>query len=362
MRSDRNFQRRRRVTAIDVAQAAGTSQSAVSRAFTANSSLSKDLKARILTAARELGYRPNAIARSLTTRRSRIIAVAMSYLNNQFYPDILERLSDRFQSADYQILLFTPDHSGLADPLFEQIMRYQVDAVVLASTSLSSCLAGECRKAGVPVVTLNRAIDDPDISSITGDNNQGGYEIGRFLAATNHKNLGFIAGIKQSSTNRDRERGFRQALQEVGLPVPHYALGNYSFDEAVHAARQMLSQQNRPDGIFCANDHMAIACMDVARYEFGLEIPKDLSIIGFDDVGAARWKAYDLTSYSQPIDAMVEAAFATVMALIEQPEQPARHLVVPGELVVRSSSRSLEQLSRKVGSGFRDNCSNQVGA
>jgi len=341
MRNNSNFRRRRRVTAIDVAQVAGTSQSAVSRAFTANSSLSKDLRARILAAARELGYRPNAIARSLTTRRSRIIAVAMSYMDNQFYPGVLEKLSGRFQQADYQILLFTPDRGGIADPLFEQIMRYQVDAVVLASTSLSSRLAGECRKAGVPVVTLNRAIDDPDVSSVTGDNKQGGYEIGRFLAAHQHQNLGFIAGIQQSSTNRDRELGFRQALQETGLPEPIYALGNYSFDEALRAARQMLAQRNRPDGIFCANDHMAIACMDVARFEFGLEIPQDLSIIGFDDVGAARWQAYDLTSYSQPIDAMVEATFTTVMELIEQPEQPARHLVVPGELVVRSSTRKI---------------------
>jgi len=339
MRSDKNFQRRRRITAIDVAKAAGTSQSAVSRAFTANSSLSKDLRERIITAARELGYRPNAIARSLTTRRSRIIAVVMSYLNNQFYPDVLEKLLDRFQKADYQILLFTSERSGLSDPLFEQIMRYQVDAAVLASTALSSRLAGECRAAGVPVVTLNRTIDDPDISSVTGDNQRGGYEIGRFLSAAGHKNLGFIAGIKQSSTNRDRELGFRQALREAGMPNPQYALGNYSFDETVKAARHMLSQHIRPDGIFCANDHMAIACMDVARYEFGLNIPKDLSIIGFDDVGAARWKAYDLTSYSQPIEMMVDNTFETVMALIEQPEQPARHLVVPGKLVVRSSAR-----------------------
>jgi len=336
-----NFQRRRRVTAIDVARKVGTSQSAVSRAFTANSSLSPQLRTRILAAARELGYRPNAIARSLTTRRSRIIAVAMSYLNNQFYPDVLEQLSGRFQEAEYQILLFTPGHSGLADPLFEQIMRYQVDAVILASASLSSQLAGECRAAGVPVVTLNRAIDDPDISSVTGDNYRGGYEIGRFLLASGHKKLGFIAGLKQSSTNRDRESGFRQALKEAGHPPPVQVLGHYSFHETVAAARYLLSRDMhvRPDAIFCANDHMAIACMDVARHEFGLHVPQDLSIIGFDDVGPARWKSYDLTSYSQPIEAMVEAAFETVMALIEKPEQAARHLIVPGELVVRSSAR-----------------------
>jgi len=329
----------RRVTAMDVARKAGTSQSAVSRAFTPGTSLSPKLRKRIMEAARELGYRPNAIARSLITRRSRIVAVAMAYLNNQFYPDVLEALSDQLQARGYQILLFTARHGSMADPVFEQVMRYQVDAVVLASTSLSSALARECRQAGVPVVLFNRTTDDPDFSSVTGDNERGGRTIASFLAAGGHRRPAFIAGIEESSTNRDRERGFRLGLEAAGLGTPMRAVGYYSYDGAAEATRTLLRQQPRPDAIFCANDHMAIACMEVARYEFGLNIPDDLSVVGFDDVGPAHWRSFDLTTFSQPLKPMVDATVSMLSDFFERPDQPPRRIIVGGELVVRSSAR-----------------------
>jgi DNA-binding LacI/PurR family transcriptional regulator len=329
----------RRVTATDVARAAGTSQSAVSRAFTPGASVSDETRAKVMAAAARLGYRPNAIARSLITRRSRIVAVAMAYLNNQFYPDVLEALSGRLQSLGYQILLFTADRHAAADPMLEQVMRYQVDAILLASTSLSSAFARECRKAGVPVVMFNRTTDDPDLLSVTGDNEQGGHTIARFLAAGGHRRPAFLAGLEASSTNRDRERGFLRGLTEAGLGKPLRAVGHYSYEGAAEAARQLLRQPARPDAIFCANDHMAIACMDVARHEFGLAVPQDLSVIGFDDVGPARWPSYDLTSYSQPLLPMVDAAVDLLMECMRGSAPPVRGVVLNGALVVRGSAR-----------------------
>ncbi|MBC9176834.1 LacI family DNA-binding transcriptional regulator [Pseudoroseomonas ludipueritiae] len=329
----------RRVTANDVARLAGTSQSAVSRVFTPGASVSAETREKVMAAAGQLGYRPNAIARSLITRRSRIVAVAMAYLNNQFYPDVLEALSDRLQAHGYQILLFTADRHAAADPVLEQVMRYQVDAIVLASTSLSSAFARECRQAGVPVVMFNRTTDDPGLLSVTGDNERGGHTIARFLLAGGHRRPAFIAGLEASSTNRDRERGFTRGLAEAGLATPLRAVGHYSFEGAAEATRQLLRRANRPDAIFCANDHMAIACMDVARHEFGLSVPEDLSVIGFDDVGPARWAGYDLTSYSQPLLPMVEATVTLLMECMEDPSRPMRGVVLEGQLVVRGSAR-----------------------
>src|SRR5882724_2794165 len=134
---------RRRATSADVAKVVGTSQSAVSRAFTQGASVSPELRKRIVKAAASLGYRPNAIARSLTTQKSHMIAVTAAYLSNQFNPELLEALSARLQLGGYQILLFTTPHGSSADSLFEQIMRYPVEAVVLAATGLSSALARE---------------------------------------------------------------------------------------------------------------------------------------------------------------------------------------------------------------------------
>ncbi len=330
---------RRRVSAEDVARLAGTSQSTVSRVFSPGAAVSPALRQRVLEAARQLGYRPDAIARSLTLRRSRIVAVAMAHLDNLVYPELLERLSTALQAADYQILLFTADKGSTADPVFEQVMRYRVDGILLASTTLSSCFAGECRAAGVPVVSINRATDDPAIWSVTGDNERGGRAIAEFLLAGGHRRFAYLAGIEDSSTNRDRERGFAAGLAAAGREPPSRAVGNYSFAEAQRAARTLLARPDRPDALFCANDPMAIACLEVARHEFGLRVPEELSIVGFDDAAPAAWPSYALTSWTLDVAAMAEAAVGALLAQIEEPGRPAQRIVVPGRLLVRGSAR-----------------------
>lgn len=333
------FSGQRPATAVDVARLAGVSQSAVSRAFTPGASVSADARNRITAAARALGYRPNAIARSLITRRSRVIGLVAAYLQNHFYPDVLERLSAKLRALGYHIMLFTADSRDAADPLLEEIIRYRVDALILASTTLSSALAAECKAAGIPVLLFNRTTDTADVSSVTGENVRGGALIAAFLAAGGHRRMGFVAGIENSSTSRDREGGFTAWLNRHMQGSPMRAVGHYTMEGAAAAARELLARPDRPDAIFCGNDHMAIAILDVARHEFGLRVPEDLSIVGFDDVGPASWPSFDLTSFSQPVGAMVDMAVDTIMALVETPDQPPRRLTAAGELVVRGSAR-----------------------
>jgi DNA-binding LacI/PurR family transcriptional regulator len=327
------------VTSSEVAALAGVSQSAVSRAFTPGASVSPKTRAKVLAAAKSLGYRPNAIARSLITNRSRIIAVVMAYLENLFYPDVLEELGRRLAAENYHVLLFTGFKDRDSDPVFDQIMQYRVDGIILASTSLSSELSEECTVAGIPVVLFNRTTERDETSSVTTRNREGGRLIGQFLAGGGHKRFGYIAGLENSSTNRDRFQGYREALAEAGIEDIVIRTGNFSRIEAERAAREMLSLPDRPDAIFVANDHMAVAVMDVARYEFGLSIPDDLSIVGYDDVGAARWPSYGITSVTQPIREMVEATVDILMDQIASGDIEPSHNVLPGELVVRTSAR-----------------------
>jgi DNA-binding LacI/PurR family transcriptional regulator len=115
--------------------------------------------------------------------------------------------------------------------------------------------------------------------------------------------------------------------------------GQYCFDMAAAAARRLLAREDRPDTVFCANDLMATATMEVARHEFGLRIPRDLSIVGFDDTGLAGWPSFSLTSFAQPLLPMVQAAVALICEMIEAPDAPVRHVVLRGELMVRGSAR-----------------------
>ncbi|WEK06648.1 MAG: LacI family DNA-binding transcriptional regulator [Candidatus Devosia phytovorans] len=327
------------MTSSEVARHAGVSQSAVSRSFTPGASIAPKTRAKVLASAKELGYRPNAIARSLITNRSRIIAVVMAYLENLFYPDVLEELGRALADENYHLLLFTGFMDRDSDPVFDQLMQYRVDGIILASTSLSSELSEECATAGIPVVLFNRTTERDAVSSVTTRNREGGKRVADFLVAGGHRSFGYISGLENSSTNRDRHQGFVEGLAAHGFGAPMVETGNFSRSEAEAAARKLLSRPDRPEALFVANDHMAVAVMDIARHEFGLRIPDDLSIIGYDDVGPARWTSYGITSMSQPVKRMVESTVDILMDQIASGEIEAEHRILNGDLVVRSSAR-----------------------
>jgi DNA-binding LacI/PurR family transcriptional regulator len=326
------------VTSGDVARRASVSQSAVSRAFTPGASVSEKTRAKILRAATELGYRPNALARAMNSGKSRLIAMLVAYLDNQFYPIVLEQLSRILQAKGYQVLLFMTD-PGNQDEVVQRILQYQVEGIVMASATLSSDLARECAATGIPVVMFNRYVASSPASSVTCDNIEGGRQVAEFLVSGGHRRIAFIAGAEDSSTNRDREAGFYKGLAEHGVAAFARAVGGYTFEGAKQAAWRLLKAKSRPDAIFVANDHMAFAVMDVARHELGLRVPRDVSIVGYDDVPEASWAAYDLTTVSQSASKMVETTAQILLQQIEKSQVKRRAAVLPAELVVRGSAK-----------------------
>lgn len=331
-----------KVTSIDVAKRAGVSQSAVSRFFTPGTSVSKKTAEKIRLAADELGYRPNIIARSLITGRSQIIGLVVAYLDNYFYPEVVERLSRALQEEGYHVLVFISSlTAGDIDKITQEILDYQVDGIVLASVSLSSGLSERCKAAGVPIVLFNRKQDDREVSAVTSDNHAGGRMLAEHLVAQGHERIAYIAGFEGASTQRDRERGFLDGLKKAGRKLHAREVGNFIFEEAEAAARRMFDRHERPDAVFVCNDHMAFAVMDVLRFELGLKIPDDVAVVGFDDVPPARWKAYDLTTIRQNVDAMVAETRMMLMDSIRLKDGKPRHVVLDAELVVRGSTRKI---------------------
>ncbi|OZI66947.1 LacI family DNA-binding transcriptional regulator [Bordetella genomosp. 11] len=327
--------------AQDVAALAQVSQSAVSRAFTPGASVSEETRRKVLAAAQRLGYRPNAMARSLITRQSRIVALVMSYLENQFYPLVVQLLSQRLQKEGYHVLMFIAEMDEAADGVLADILQYQVDGIVLASAMLSPTLAHSCAEVGVPVVQFNRVSDLGGLarhatSSVSSDNAGGGRMVAEYLLAHGYRRPAFLAGLEDSSTSLERERGFTEALAESKREVISREAGHYSFDGAQAAVRRMFAGPDAPDAIFAANDHMAIAALDVLRQELGLRVPAQVAVIGFDDVPQAAWGAYRLTTVRQSVSSMVDA---TVGLLLEQMrgEIRARDVVVPCVLVERDT-------------------------
>ena len=327
-----------KVTAVEVARLAGVSQSAVSRVFTPGASASKHTIAKVKAAAEQLGYRPNLLARAMITGRSRIIGLVIAYLDNQFYPVAVERLSRALQERGYHILVFMAENSTeKVEEVVKELIDYRVDGIVTASVAMSNDLTSRLAALGIPVVMFNRGQDDPRLAEVTSDNVSGARRATEFLIKGGYRRLAHIMGWQGSSTGRDRAEGFRQAMAAAGLTPIDMLDGMYSRDVASAVARGLCEGKNRPDAIFVGNDHMAIAVMDELRFGLGLSVPDDVAIVGYDDVPMAAWPSYDLTTIRQPVGRMVAA---TVDALLDQIEGKAtpHKLRIDGPLIVRKSA------------------------
>lgn len=324
-------------TASDVARLAGVSKSAVSRTFTAGASVSAKTRLRVQQAAQRLQYRPNPIARSLTTRRSAIVGVAMAHMD-QLYAELLPRLSQRLTEEGFRLLLFKAEPGKIADRELETILQYNVDALILVSVHLSDDFAERCRRAAIPVVQINPVVAPHRLSSVTGANREGAHEIGDFLVAGGHRSFAFMGGTDGSFTSEARRAGFVEALAKHGFPPPVYDVGDYTFEGGLLAARRLLTGRVMPDAIFCANDSMACATIDVARREFGVGVGSALSIVGFDDEVIAGWPVFDATTYSLPMAPLVNCTIDLMRRIWDDITVTAT-IAVPGEIIVRGSAR-----------------------
>ena len=328
-----------KVTSAEVALRAGVSRSAVSRVFTPGASASKETTRKVRAAAEELGYRPNVLARAMVSGKSRIIGLVVAYLNNQFYPEILEKLSNALRERGYHVLVFmTSRTEGNIDTVVDEILDYQVDGIIAASVAMSSDLSARCEAAGVPIVLFNRTQDGGALSDVTTDNYGGGEMIGEFLLAAGHRKIGYVAGWEGASTQRDREAGFVKALETKGVSLHSREVGDFAMDEAKVATLRMFSN-DPPDAVFVANDHMAIAVVDTLRFNLKLRVPQDVSVVGYDDVSAASWPAYDLTTVRQPANRMVRETIDLLLGKIEDPNSPQRRVEIKGRLIVRGSAK-----------------------
>lgn len=327
------------VTSLQVAERAGVSQSAVSRVFTPGASASAKTVEKVKKAAAELGYRPNMMARAMITGKSRIIGLVVAYLDNQFYPLALERLSNALQAKGYHILVFTAsnDNDHVAR-VVEELMDYQVEGIITASVGMSSELTQRCEDARIPIVMFNRGQDGGNVSSVTSANLDGGRKVAEFLLACGHQSIAHISGWLGSSTGRDRQLGFTRTLTQAGI-ASRVMDGMYDRETARAATLDFMDRRTPPDAIFVGNDHMAFAVMDCLRAEMGLSVPNDVAVVGYDDVPMAAWGSYDLTTMRQPLNRMVDATIDRLLTQIEDKTAPPRAIEIDGALIQRSSTR-----------------------
>ena len=335
----------RRVTSTDVARAAGVSQAVVSRAFSPEGKIADKTRAKVLSVAKKLGYHPNALARSLVTQRSGLVGVIIGDITNPFYAPVLMELSKRLGAEGREVLLLNVEDDDSLKGALERAQAYRVEAVIATAITLSSRMVETFSKSGIPVILFNRYTGRGDVYAVSCDNVAGGARVADAFIGAGHTRFAFIGGKPDTSTNRDRREGFAARLRERGFELGAAIEQAYSYRWGFEGAKALYSDQSAPDALFCNNDTVALGALDALRFELGLKVPEDVSVIGFDDIEAASWPVYALTTIRQETGAMIEATVGLLEALNENTANtsiprntPGVHFI-PGELVVRSTLR-----------------------
>jgi LacI family transcriptional regulator len=329
-------------TLKEVAERAGVHVTTASRALNpATSSLVNAATIRkVQAAARQLRYRPNAIARGLKTSRSMSVGVLLPDLTNPLFPPIVRGIEDVLASGGYTTLIANTDN----DPerqlaVFDTLRARQVDGIIAATARRDDSLFLEAHRQGLHIVLANRRIDGSEIPSVTGDDHDGVAQAVRHLISLGHTRIGHVGGPQATMTGLTRTRAYRQTLDDAGLPADASLIScAHEFTEAEGArATRALLDNGAPTAIVAGNDMIALGCLDVFA-ERSLLCPGDISLVGFNDMPFVDRLTPPLSTVRVPHYQIGAEAARMLMERLASPELPAKSITLPATLVLRAST------------------------
>lgn len=327
--------RLRRVTAQMVADLAGVSRSAVSRAFTDGGYVDAEKRRRIYAVAAEVGYQPNALAAGLQGGRSHLVAVVAGDMRNTHDSEFVMHLCDALNRQGLWPLLITSAQTGTGIAV-EDALRYPLDALVVRGGSMSAALVNRCGKLGIPMICYGRTLDHAEADAVCCRNADGMRMAVALLLGKGRRRFAFIAGPPGFHSSDERRKGLLAALDQAGLPLAQECPGDFTVEGGYTAARQILNADPQIDAILCANDASAIGALGAAR-ALGKDIPHALSITGFDDTAMAGWPMFDLTTVRNPVGPTVDAIVALIDKRLEAPGRPNETVHIAPELALRGT-------------------------
>lgn len=333
--------RTRKVTAQQVAARAGVSISAVSRAFTEGASISPGTHRKVMTAAHALGYQPNIMARSLMTGRTGLIGLVSNNFDNPAFMEIFDLFTRLLQSQGLKPLLANLSGNSDVEQAVAMLRQYNVDAVIVASSTVSPAFVTGCLAAGIPVVhAFGKAQGGEALHVVRADNAQGGRLAAQTLLQHGYRRMAFLGGPRSASSTADRLLGFRAGMKAAGLvPVAEAFATSYSHDEGRRVMQELLTQTN-VQAVFCGDDILAIGALDACR-ERGKSVPDDIGILGFNDIAMASWTAFGLSTIRQPISDIISTAVDQAIRLVADHRIAPEAKTFPCEVVLRSTLRNV---------------------
>jgi len=332
------------LTLEDIAKLTGVSRSTVSRVVNNEPNVRKEVRARVLKVVRETGYEPDAAARSLVTRRTKIVGVIIpesvtAVLTTPFFSQLLSGITQTCNARHYHLTLSLLSSPRGADDMYRRVVRSgYLEGIIVSSTVVDDPLIPRLLDDRFPFVSVGRH-QDKRVNYVDFDNVGASQMVVEHLLQLGHRRIATITGPQTLSSGLDRLAGYRQALEAYHVPVVRELIveGDYTEESGISSALRLIPSE--PTAIFAASDSMASGALKTLR-EAGLSVPEDVALVGFDDVPIATAVAPQLTTVHQPIERMGAIAADLLLDRLNSPSQGmagVNRIVLPGELVVRES-------------------------
>jgi LacI family transcriptional regulator len=329
-------------TINDVARLAGVSTTTVSHIINGTRYVSDELKGRVEQAITVLDYHPNSMARGLRRGESKTIGLIVPDNSNPFFAEILRCIENIGYSNGYSVILCNSDSDIQKEITYTELLyAKQVDGIVFITTNNSCEHLQHLTDNGIPIVVVDRDVPLKGRDVLLVDNFQGGYDATQYLISLGHERIACITGPSRLTPSADRVHGYQQALQDAGVPQnPDWIVqGDFQFQGGESGIAQLLSLDPQPTAVFACNDLMALGVLRGLRLS-GLSVPRDISLIGFDDISLASVISPALTTVAQPVQRISELAFELLINRIQKKELPVEQRIVLGtRLVIRESCR-----------------------
>jgi len=321
----------------DVSRLAGVSASTVSRVIRGSTPVEESKRLRVLEAVERLNYRPNLIARGLRNRSGKLIGLMVPEIMNETFAAFISHVEEACVKRGFTMILGnTHEDPAIEEKVVNNLVGMNVDGIIISGVSDASAVMGILKASRVPVVGIDRALEDEQADRVLAGNREAGEMAASYFWHMGHRSLVCISGPESIRLSRERLEGFAAFFAQRGIEVNHISGEKFDYESGIECVRRVLERGIDFTGIWAENDMFAIGAMRELQRQ-GRRVPEDISIIGMDDIKTAQMVQPALTTVRQPYREISETAVAFLLERIEKPGAAARRVVIAPELVIRDS-------------------------
>jgi DNA-binding LacI/PurR family transcriptional regulator len=328
-----------KVTSREVARRASVSIATVSRVLNHMPNVSPEVQDKVLRAAKELNYQPSRTAQRLRAQKSQVIGLIVSDVENPFFTSVVRGIEDFLQKQSYSVVLCNSDEDPEKELLYINVMLAEsVAGVIVSPSSESRPHIQSLLDHRIPVVTIDRLLQNLEVDSVVSNNYGSSFKAVSYLVRQGHRRIGLVSLPLTTLPGAERCEGYKGALRENGIPVSQklISIGDAKEAGGYESAMRLLQNKEQPTALFCANNLMTLGALRAIK-DFGLSVPKDISLIGFDDMLWSPLLDPPLTCVAQPTYEMGQRAAELLLARIQRRDAPVDHVQMETQLILRDS-------------------------